>query len=208
MCAAQLDEWTVSVFSCICIKHSPPGVKLVLRDVKAGCLAGAGLSPSSRPVHRSRQQPSPSGVSPLHLEFLRCAPAGPPPSSHLNLLNAAPPLAQYQRLHPLNMGKQKRQKGEKMKKWGAKRFCCNLVPSKGTDKAPLKACAPVSGTDAGLPRYAGARKSTVRLCLCNSCSLSPVRPSLRVCLSNVPGCPKHVGTRSWLYSNPPELWEM
>lgn len=72
MCAAQLDEWTVSVFLVYLHKTLTPWCKAERGGAclagcqrgLPGCQAGAGLSPSSRPVHRSRQQPSPSGVSP------------------------------------------------------------------------------------------------------------------------------------------------
>lgn len=57
----------------------------------------------------------------------------------------------------------------------------SLVPNYGADITALEPPAPVLVTGTGLPgmREANIDRAPVRLCLCNSSSLSLVRPSLR-----------------------------
>lgn len=113
---------------------------------------------------------------------------------------------------PTKMGKRKKKKNKRwryFKKWGAGTSVHCLLPNYGADIAALEPCGPVLVTGTGLPsmREAKIDRAPVRLCLCNSSSLSLVRLSLRcaspTCLSvkairaPVAGLTSHL----WNYGN-------
>lgn len=82
----------------------------------------------------------------------------------------------------------------------------SLVPAQGADMPALEPRAPVSVTGAGLPGMREANIDRASLPLQFHCSVSRAPQSL-LCLSNVPDCQTHPGTRSWPRATPLELWE-
>lgn len=82
----------------------------------------------------------------------------------------------------------------------------SLVPNYDADITAFEPRAPVLVTGTGLPgmREANIDRASLPLQFQLSVSRAPQSP---LCLSNVPDCQTHPGTRSWPHFTPLELWE-
>lgn len=170
-------------------------------------LLSVGAAAALLPGHGAVALASPAAVSAQHVPFIWMETE--PPTPNVNLVSSC---HQWKNRSstisaPTKMGKAKCTKeGDKKNnslnsiRWFTVLFLIKVLtcPFYG-DKA----------RDSSSMRETEIDHAPVRLCLCNSSSLLSLScaPVSTVCLSNVPGCQKHPGTRSWPRFTPVELWE-